>query len=308
MIVTEFYDGQGFGNQLWSYATIRCLSLKLGMQFGIQSKKRFKGNAFLDLDMGAKVLGLSSNFPNQYRLPLGIKHHFWEKKVHHSIEGYEITPFDEGVFNIKDKTKIDGYFQSEILISPYKKQISEWFKVEPFNFNVDYDCLINIRGGEYVAHPTLILSRNYYLNAIKFMKSRNNCQNFAIVTDDPKYASALLPGIPLISTSIENYPNVSAKIRQDFGLLQNAKNLILSNSSFSWWAAWTNQKTIQAESVIAPKYWARHNAGDGFWSLGGILTKDWTWIDNRGLAFSSEDCLTEKLQFESQDYFLKHCI
>ena len=57
MIVTELYNGQGLGNQLWSYVVTRTLALDRSLDFGIMSPEKFKGKAFLDIDFGKEVKG-----------------------------------------------------------------------------------------------------------------------------------------------------------------------------------------------------------------------------------------------------------
>jgi hypothetical protein len=301
MIVTELYKGQGFGNQLWSYATLRSLAEYLNCDYGVQSPWRFKGKAFLKLDMGRKVFGISTKFPTSNQLPFGVTKYFRELKVVNAIEGYEITPFDENLLKISDGTKFDGYFQSERLIKNYQSSISEWFKVEAEPNN--YECLINIRGGEYTHYETLVLQEKYYRDAIKWMRENFGIENFGIVTDDCNYSSSLLPEIPILSKTLTSYSSLGEKIFDDFGSLQNAKNLILSNSSFSWWGAWTNQNVKRMGNVIAPKYWARHNSNDGFWSLGDVLTENWKWLDTQGKFSSYTECYVENMAFKQSDKY-----
>ena len=57
MIVTELYNGQGLGNQLWSYVVTRTLALDRGFDFGVMHPEKFKGSAFLDMDFGKQVIG-----------------------------------------------------------------------------------------------------------------------------------------------------------------------------------------------------------------------------------------------------------
>ena len=52
MIVTELYDGQGLGNQLWCYAALRCAAKELGLDFGVMTTEKFKGREFLSIDFG----------------------------------------------------------------------------------------------------------------------------------------------------------------------------------------------------------------------------------------------------------------
>ena len=87
MLVTEFYDGQGLGNQLWSYVSLRCIALYHGYDFGIISPDKFKGKEFIDLDFGQIV-----KLPNNYNcisppgfIPDGF-HYFLEQRKE-SIHG-----------------------------------------------------------------------------------------------------------------------------------------------------------------------------------------------------------------------------
>ena len=89
----------------------------------------------------------------------------------------------------------------------------------------------------------------------------------------PNYRIISSGGVKIIAGRIYISPP-SKMIGRDFAILQNARYLILSNSSFSWWGAWTNQI---AEVVIAPKYWAAYNVSKSFWSTAEIAEPTWIW-------------------------------
>lgn len=55
MLVTRFYDGQGLGNQLWTYIVTRTVALDKGYEFGFGSIEKFKGHDFLNLNFGRPV-------------------------------------------------------------------------------------------------------------------------------------------------------------------------------------------------------------------------------------------------------------
>jgi hypothetical protein len=168
--------------------------------------------------------------------------------------------------------------QSLSYISAHKNEISNWFKVPCETFD---GCVINFRGGEYKGISNVFLGPNYYKNAIEHMLSINANMNFLVVTDDAEMAREYFPnykiissgGVKIIAGRIYISPP-SKMIGRDFAILQNARYLILSNSSFSWWGAWTNQI---AEVVIAPKYWAAYNVSKSFWSTAEIAEPTWIW-------------------------------
>ena len=76
-----------------------------------------------------------------------------------------------------------------------------------------------------------------------------------------------------------------AKKYIDFYVVNQAKNVILSNSSFGWWCGWLNDN---ANLIIAPKYWARHNVSDGYWATGDAYTRGFSYMDREGNLFDYE--------------------
>ena len=46
MIYLEFLDGQGLGNQLWNYVTLRSICKLLNYEFQILNPEKFKNDIF----------------------------------------------------------------------------------------------------------------------------------------------------------------------------------------------------------------------------------------------------------------------
>lgn len=219
---------------------------------------------------------------------------FKESEILHEKSGFFITPYDSRTESLTSNVELIGYFQSFRYL-PDKNFLVHNLQVgsEPF-----FDgCTISIRGGEYKGNQKLLLGKRFYEMAIAEVRERFGDVEFRIVTDDRGFASSILPGIPVHSSGgvkrIPYLPYLHPRKRalaKDFSMLQNSRLLILSNSSFAWWGAYSSNK---AEFVLAPKYWAAHNISDGYWSLGGSLTPGWFWMDREGRVASYEDCLLE---------------
>ena len=51
--------------------------------------------------------------------------------------------------------------------------------------------------------------------------------------------------------------------------------------------------STELKYAIAPKYWARHNISDGFWSSEQNIYSFLTYQDRKGKLFSAEECRRE---------------
>jgi hypothetical protein len=300
MIITELYDGQGLGNQLWCYAVTRVIAEKNGYDFGIMSPDKFKGSDFLEIDFGKEVIGgigPEGGPPN--KLPNNINSYYKEKMVIEPTYKYDVSMLDDNLLKIKDNTKIDGIMQDENYIVDYKKEIIEWFKIKPekniLNYSDNNTCVIHVRGGDF-KQSLALLNKEYYINSIEKMKTINNVKKFIAITDDISYCKSILPDIEIVSSSLNGSDDKKANhhiggpVYQDFTILKNSKYSIISSSSFSWWASWINTNN---KFIIAPKYWAAYKTSENFWSTGGSLTKDWNYMDKNGNLFTYEECKKE---------------
>jgi hypothetical protein len=105
----------------------------------------------------------------------------------------------------------------------------------------DFDCVIHIRGSDFLtsaAHHLIDLS--YYIRAIQVLHSKFQViKSVLVITDDRKYAVAILEGLTVAFPSIqfEFLPDSSSDWFLDFTLLRSARLRIIGNSTFSWWAS-----------------------------------------------------------------------
>lgn len=297
MIVTEFYKGQGLGNQLACYIATRVIAKDRGYNFGIMHPEKFKGLNFFNLDFGEKVTGgKGPEGGPPIELPKGIKRYHIERKIIHPENNADIRLYDKDLVNILDNTKIDGLMQDEQYIIHRKDEIREWLKVkkeyEFYDYSDENTCIINFRGGEYTRHNDFFLNKDYWINAINHMLKINKNFRFIVITDDVYTAKKFFP----------HYKVFHFSIAKDYVIIKNAHYLILSNSSFAWFPAWLSENL---KYCIAPKYWGRHNISDGYWSLGYNITKGWMYLDKEGNLDNYDSCLKEFNRYieNHKDYY-----
>lgn len=308
MILTEIYNGQGLGNQLWAYTLTRLIADSKNCEFSILSKHQFKGKEFIDLDFGIEIGGYESTDYPCSKLPDGIENYYREKKEVHSELDIDISRTDEDLFNINLSTKIDGNLQSTKYLKDKRDKVLEWIKIKDDFKNISVDensCVMHLRCGDFYGQRDVFLPESYYRNAMNIIREKNPNVKFYCVTDQPSIARSIFPDVEVIGSSNtgQNDSQMASHhfggpLGIDFCLIMNAKYVIIPNSSFSWWAAYLNTK---AEIIIAPKYWARFNISNGYWSTADIITDHFSYLDRDGSLLTPTQCWIEKDEFEKNN-------
>jgi hypothetical protein len=286
---------------MWQYAVCRTVAEKLGYEWGINpspSHDYFNGQSqmtFMNVDFGKTVEGILHEY-----------HEPWKTITH--VDEVNVTTLNESLYRIQDNTILlgdkgakGGIYQSEDYIVDRKEDIKKWFEIKSeskqtydsllSDMGITLDdslCVINFRGGEYRNIPNVLLRREYWRDAINHMLSINPHMRFLLITDDIQCANSFMP-FPIQAIHVD--------VGFDYYVVNQAKWLIISNSTFGWWAAWLNEKV---KKIIAPKYWARHNVSDGYWATGDAYTRCFTYMDREGGLFHYETCKNEAIQYNNK--------
>lgn len=293
---TELLNGQGLGNQLWAYAATRSISERLGFGFILKGIDRFKGSDFLTLCEHDNIaseeleLAFNTNYPA-----------FHERQYFDPELNLFSTYFDDQVLGICGSHDLRGYFQSEAYFFGDVNKLRNYFKIHPHFLKkntIDQDvCVLNLRGGEYKRFKDLILPLSYWHNAKNNIRELYGVNKFVVVTDDYRYAKALFP----------RYEIISGNIGDCYSVLNNAKYVIVSNSSFSYFPVKTS---LNAPVVIAPQYWSRFNNKFCRWAAPANLYSGWLWQDANGKILSMsacEDSVQDTIKYYQANYYISCC-
>lgn len=296
------------GNHMWQYAVCRSVAEHNNFEWGINPSPThdyFGGKNqmyFMDVDFGKSIEGITKNY-----------HENWTT-YNHNGDIVNITLMDKNVWNVTDNSRLIGHngafggiYQSERYFQTNSDKVKSWFKInknyeDEFNkklseMNIELDdnlCVINFRGGEYRSIPKVLCRKEYWRDSVNYMLSLNPEMKFIVITDDTYCAKLFMPF---------DMPIYHVDIGFDFFVVNQAKWIIISNSTFGWWAAWLNKN---AKKIIAPKYFGSHNLSDGYWSVGEIYTKSFNYMDRNGIVFDYETCKNEAINYYISKNIFSH--
>jgi len=260
----------GLGNQLFQYAFARINSLKRKEKlwldtsnFSSSDNRHFQLNNF-NIIYDGKI-----NFClNRILFRLISRINIFLPKLISFFKIYiEQKPMVYNpMFSVTKFIYYSGYFQSEKYFSKYRKLLLRELTPKT-NIKSKYDYLFNnknnliaihVRRGDYLTEVNkkvfVTYDVNYFYKSIKFISNKIKNPHFLIFSDDISWCRKNLK-IDYPNT----YVNASDAVT-DLFLMSKCDHQIISNSSFSWWAAWLNIN--KNKIVIAPKKWINSDYND----------------------------------------------
>lgn len=266
MIILQLMGG--LGNQMFQYAMARTLADNLDSELYIDTSK-------LKNKIGHDIFSLSefniraNIISNElYSKNLLIPNLLLKSKLLTSFFNYKIINEKNYSFsyvknNIDKKLFLNDYWQSNLYFESNKSNILNDLQLKK-NFEISEELLrkinqinsvsIHIRRGDYVTNNETykfhgVCSKYYYNNAIRNIKSIFSNSNFIIFSNDIEWAKNNIDtnGIDIYFSDLNSAPI------HDLYSMNLCKHQIISNSTFSWWAAWLNSNPNKV--IIAPYPW-----------------------------------------------------
>ncbi|WP_316806883.1 alpha-1,2-fucosyltransferase [Pedobacter agri] len=242
------------GNQLFQYAFAKASAEKLNTSFFlIEGEEQFVLPKYFELEGYSKPLNIFR------KIIYKIKNKSFFKSLQATEIQLSTTP-------VSDNNVYSGYFQSGLFFENIATKLATYIKVKPqylsiFNklygelFDKDKVIAIHIRRGDYLnldywwlenlGSDNLSLPITYFE---KCLAQIENVDSYKIIftSDDIGY-------VKNVFGNFKNAIFAEHDMITDFQILMNANICILSNSSFSWWAAYLNRN--QDKKVFCPKHW-----------------------------------------------------
>lgn len=168
-----------------------------------------------------------------------FNHHEWNL----AQENYDINGYlqSEKYFDRKLIREIFAF--KEEFLTTLKKKSDPWIRQKK-------NILITIRRGVFVNNPTYYqLSYKYYFLAIIKNFPDWKERNLIFTSDDIHYCKMHFGFLPN-AYFLDNYSPV-----EQLGIASLCNDFVISNSTFSWWAAWLGEK--KGSKVIRPYKYLR---------------------------------------------------
>ena len=175
---------------------------------------------------------------------------------------------------LRNNTGFVGYWQhpdySRNIMPLLRKEfcVKEEFYTEEFlrlkdeiaNFN---SVSLHVRRGDYVTIGMFVTKLEYYLTAIKFIRAVKENPVIYVFSDD----------IPWCKENFTDVEYIHLEDYLDFELMKSCKHNIITNSTFSWWAARLNENPDK--TVIAPYQWQHYKEDTEKKDREFLILKDW---------------------------------
>lgn len=268
----------GLGNQMFEYAYGYTAAKKAGLDlsldisaYGRQFAKDTPRNFTLQhFNISAPVA--SSEETARFHTPARI----FMRRVRNKLKPFANLTFDPKEFKVKDGQYKEGYWQNEKYFLDYADDIRKQFtlkngfgkeasdtlrEIDEAKASGKQAVMVHVRRGDYVTNKhalasTGVLEVDYFKNGINLIKERlalsGKRMHVFFASDDIEWVKENIA----TDSAAADFGFISRPGMQDYEemlVMSHCDHFVISNSSFSWWAAWLSANPHKI--VVAPKRW-----------------------------------------------------
>ena len=254
----------GLGNQLFIYCTVRRLALYNSYDLYLDTSFGFDNDFIFNRKCQLSYFNIPSNikFINSNESEISKIYRYYlifisifskSNKKKYILEKDKFIHYDLINSKLSKNTFIEGYWQNEIYFKDIKNILLNELTLKIDLNNENMSLLKQIKNSESVCihvrnYDKNITSENnnlpiqYYYKAIEILEAKHTNLHFYIFSDYNYLNFDFLKN---------KYTIVNINNNQDYldlNLMKECKYLILTNSTFSWWAGWLSNHN----NVICP--------------------------------------------------------
>lgn len=274
MVIIRIWEG--LGNQMFQYAYARALK-EQGIDTRLDIDKAYdnifikyrnhdqRNNSIQNFNISLPSIDVYKYGKYEYLKQNTVLRKFLFWLGSHFLWKYnfyeEVSPeYSMKAAGIKKNCYVKGWFQSERYFKNIRSiLIKEFVPREKIKISTELkkaiesaeSVSIHIRRGDYVKINHAI-NITYYKMAIEYIKKAYKYPYFLIFSDDLDWVKK---NLQINDKFIYVNENKILKDYEELFIMSKCQSNIISNSTFSWWAAWLNKN--DKKIVIAPKQWMK---------------------------------------------------
>jgi hypothetical protein len=191
--------------------------------------------------------------------------------------------YDSSIFEVRSDVYLDGFFINPRYFQKIHAVLEKdfVFKNEQIKENLSFSreisvsnsVSIHVRRGDFADAKSTgniypVYGQDYYKKAVRLICEKVAKPKFYIFSDDIEWAT---DNLDFIENSVIVSHNSIDNGAEDLRLMSQCKHNVITNSTFSWWAAWLNRNSEKI--VVCPEKW-RNDSVD----TAGMLANDWIVI------------------------------
>ena len=289
----------GLGNQLFAFATARriahnngaelILDTETGFQYDHIYKRSYQLGFFSIQARSASAFERMEPIGRVRRLILRKYSDLFPLEERRYIKQSALV-FEPSLLDLHLKhqtTYFESYGQSEnyfadireILMNELKMNIHLDAKGSVYEEIIKSTCSValHVRWFDNVMKKNPVnLQIEYYKRAVDSIIKKTPQAHFLIFSDNitatSKHLYPLLMGLPhtIVDMSHTEYSNIN-----EFALMRQCKQWIISNSTYSWWAAWLGETKDQGTQVICPAMQIEASENVTAWGFPMLIPERW---------------------------------
>ena len=257
----------GIGNQLFQLANAYQISINYARELLICNINSSGRNVYWE--------SILSKFKNY----LISKERYNELKQKSVIYNWAMSKFEYKKIELDPKIDyycIEGYYQSHKYFD--KLEFSKLLNLEK-NFDIPkitmLDLAIHIRRTDYTKNNFhKVLSLNYYYNCLQMLIEEKDINNIYIFSDDLNWCKNNFKLSSNFNSININFISLNTDI-EELIFMSKFNNIIIANSSFSWWAAYLDNNL--EKNIYCPKHWFNNGC---HLNTKDLRPNDWIIVDD----------------------------
>jgi len=268
----------GMGNQMFQYAAVRALALRLGREFNLDVSSFKHDVRMYSLGLWSGVVAPTVHQKSESAVPVIQEHGL----------AYQPALFD----NVPPECYVVGYWQNEKYFAEIRHILKKEFQpkapitsrgkqtAQRIRAEENKSVFLTVRRTDFIkndAHGLLPLS--YYQQAADTIAARVPDPHFFVFSDDPQWCKKHFR-LPYRTTVAGNFdrtvklhrllPGHLGREDEELWLMWQCRHAIMANSSYSWWGAWLGAD-IFGGIVIGPKRYMLNSD----WDTSDIIPPRW---------------------------------